>query len=310
MEELAFSFSVISPIFLTMTAGYFFARFRVLEKQFVDKLSRFVFNITLPALLFFNIYMSDAGPKEEFLFLIAGVLGTFITIPMAFFLAFHVRHSDRSTFIHAAFRGNMAIVGLAWVESAYGLSGLAQGELLVAFVSIVYNAAAVVLLAYYSEDRKFSWKVLLKEIGKNPLIFSVLLALLLRELNVQLPQVLLQAGTEVGSITLPLALLCIGASFDFKLLRDSSLATFGASAIKLLLVPMAMLILGWLFRLEQQELGVLVLMAAVPSSSVCFVTAEGMGGNSRMAANIIGLSTLLSIITASFVLTIFKVLFE
>ncbi|WP_444922351.1 AEC family transporter [Microbulbifer sp. CnH-101-G] len=310
MEVLTFALSVIVPTFLTMFAGFLFSHFRILEKRFVEEISRFIFRVTLPTLLFFNIYMSDAGLEEESLFLVVGVLGTLITIPIAWFFSLPVKRDDRSTFIHSSFRGNMVIVGLAWVESAYGITGLAQAELLIAFVSVVYNAASVIILTYYSKSRHFSWKLLLKEVGKNPLITSVMSALLLREIGVEFPEVVIEAGSEIGSITLPLALLCIGASFDFDQLRNSSSSAMGAVMIKLTLVPVVLVALGWLFRLEHHELGVLFLLAAVPSSSVCFIAAQGMDGNSSMAANIIGLSTLLSILTASFGLILLKVFFE
>ncbi|MCW8128307.1 AEC family transporter [Microbulbifer halophilus] len=178
-----------------------------------------------------------------------------------------------------------------------------------AVVTILYNLAAVTLFAVYSNEVRFSWGKLAKDIARNPLIVAIVLALVCREIGLVLPDILLQTGDYLASITLPLALLCIGASLDFSLLRRSSLAAFGATAIKLLGVPAILLACGWLLQLPAQVMGVLLLLAATPSATVSFIMARAMGGNSQLAANIVALSTLLSIVTASLGLALLQVWF-
>ncbi len=309
METFAFALSVTGPIFLTLIIGYWLARIGLLRDQFVDDASRLVFMITLPVLLFIKIFTADAELGQELPLLAAGLLGTLITIPLAWLVARPLARGDRSAFIQGAFRGNLGIIGLAWAANAYGSSGLAQAALLMAVVTILYNLAAVTLFAVYSVEAKFSWGKLARDIARNPLIIGIALALICREAGLPLPAILLQTGDYLASITLPLALLCIGASLDFSLLRRSSLAAFGAVGFKLLLVPVVLLAFGWTFRLQPQAMGVLLLLAAAPSATVSFIMARAMGGNSQLAANIVALSTLLSIVTASFGLALLEVLY-
>lgn len=309
METFAFALSVTGPIFLTLIVGYWLARVGLLRDAFVDDASKLVFMITLPVLLFINIFTADAELGEELPLLAAGLLGTVITIPLAWLAARPLVHGDRSAFIQGAFRGNLGIIGLAWAANAYGSDGLAQAALLMAGVTILYNIAAVTLFAVYSSEVRFSWGKLAKDIAQNPLIVAIVLALVCREIGLVLPEILLQTGDYLASITLPLALLCIGASLDFSLLRRSSLAAFGATAIKLLGVPAVLLACGWLLRLPAQAMGVLLLLAATPSATVSFIMARAMGGNSQLAANIVALSTLLSIVTASLGLALLEIWF-
>nr|WP_284500313.1 AEC family transporter [Microbulbifer sp. GX H0434] len=301
--------SVTGPIFLTLIVGYWLARVGLLRDAFVDDASKLVFMITLPVLLFINIFTADAELGQELPLLAAGLLGTVITIPLAWLAARPLVHGDRSAFIQGAFRGNLGIIGLAWAANAYGSGGLAQAALLMAGVTILYNIAAVTLFAVYSSEVRFSWGKLAKDIAQNPLIVAIVLALVCREIGLVLPEILLQTGDYLASITLPLALLCIGASLDFSLLRRSSLAAFGATAIKLLGVPAVLLACGWLLRLPAQAMGVLLLLAATPSATVSFIMARAMGGNSQLAANIVALSTLLSIVTASLGLALLEIWF-
>lgn len=309
MEMFAFALSVTGPIFLTLIIGYWLAKIGLLRDAFVDDASRLVFLITLPVLLFINIFTADAELGQELPLLSAGLLGTLVTIPLAWLAAQPLVRGDRSAFIQGAFRGNLGIIGLAWGANAYGSSGLAQAALLMAVITIFYNLAAVALFAVYSQEIKFSWRKLAVDIAQNPLIVAIVLALICKQLDLRFPQMLLQTGNYLASITLPLALLCIGASLDFSLLRRSSLTAFGAVGFKLLLVPVVFLLFGWLFRLPAQSMGVLLLLACAPSATVSFVMARALGGNSRLAANIVALSTLLCIITASLGLALLEVFF-
>lgn len=310
METFSFALSVTGPIFLTLIVGYWLAQVGLLSEAFVDDASRLVFMITLPVLLFINILTADAELGQELPLLSAGLIGTLLTIPLAWLAGMAVPRGDRSAFIQGAFRGNLGIIGLAWAANAYGSSGLAQAALLMAVITIFYNITAVALFAYYSQQTRFSWGKLAKDIAQNPLIVAIVLALICKQLGVVLPQIVLQTGDYLASITLPLALLCIGASLDFSLLKRSSLGAFGAVGFKLVLVPVVLLAFGWLFGLPAQSMGVLLLLAAAPSATVSFIMARALGGNSQLAANIVALSTLLSIVTASFGLALIEVLFR
>lgn len=299
METFAFALSVTGPIFLTLLIGYGLARAGLLSESFVDDASRLVFLITLPVLLFIKIFNAESALADEWPLLLAATLGTLVSLPLAWLMARPLEYGDRSAFIQGAFRGNLGIIGLAWAAKAYGNTGLAQAALLMAVVTMIYNLAAVSLFAAYSQSQAFHWRRLLKDIAQNPLIIAIVLALLARQLELVFPAMLLQTGDYLASITLPLALLCIGASLDFSLLRRSSLSAFGASAFKLLIVPVVLLAFGWLLDLPAQSMGVLFLMAAAPTATVSFIMARAMGGNSQLAASIVALSTLLSVVTAS-----------
>ncbi|WP_105104216.1 AEC family transporter [Microbulbifer pacificus] len=307
LETFSFALSVTAPIFLTLLVGYGLACVGLLSESFVDDASRLVFLVTLPALLFFNIFGSDARLGDEWPLLLAGLIGTVLTVPLAWLAARPFEFGDRSTFIQGAFRGNLGIIGLAWAANAYGPHGLAQAALLMAVITIFYNIAAVALFAVYSQKAKFSWARLGKDIARNPLILAIVAALIAKAVGLKLPAMLVQTGDYLASVTLPLALLCIGASLDLSMLKRSSFGAFAASAFKLLIVPLVLLAFGFLFQLDGQAMAILFLLAAAPTASASFIMARALGGNSQLAANIIAISTLLSIVTASLGLALLKV---
>ncbi|MDP5210509.1 AEC family transporter [Microbulbifer sp. 2205BS26-8] len=309
MEHLAFALSVTGPIFLMIIAGYLLSTRGVVRERFIDDASRLVFHITLPALLFISIYTSNAKPMEEIPLLTAGILGSFIMIPLAWLLARPVMPGDRSAFIQGAYRGNAAIIGLAWVEKAYGVSGVSHSAALVAALTIQFNVIAVVLFVLYNQNTGFGWRKLALELFKNPLILGVIAAILCRILEVKLPDMLRDTIQYLASVSLPLGLICIGASMKLGLLLHSSPTALVASLLKLVAAPAIALVIGWMMGLRPEYLGYLLLMTGAPCAISAFVMAHSMGGNSQLTANIVGLSTLLSVVTASIGLALLKVYF-
>jgi predicted permease len=307
MENLAFALLVTGPIFLMIVGGYLLTRQGMLHQPFINDATALVFNVMLPALLFNSIYSSTVQPSKEIPLITAAVLGTFAILPFSWLLARPIAVKDRSAFIQGAFRGNVAIVGLAWVEKAFGTVGVSQSAVLVAALTIQFNVFAVILFVFYDKDKKFGLGMLLAELGKNPLIIAVILAILFRVANIQLPEVVLDTIQILASASLPMGLICIGASMKFGQLLRSSPTALMSSFLKLVAVPALTVAIGWGMGLSPQYLGYLLLITGSPCAISAFVMAHSMGGNSQLAANIVGLSTLLSVVSASIGLALLKV---
>lgn len=52
----------------------------------------------------------------------------------------------RGIFVQGSFRGNMGIMGLAYVQNAYGPEGIGAAALLVGSITVLYNILAVITL--------------------------------------------------------------------------------------------------------------------------------------------------------------------
>jgi len=69
-----------------------------------------------------------------------------------------------------------------------------------------------------------------------------------------------------GNMAMPLALLCVGYSLEFKYLDKNMPLVVGASAIKLIVMPVIAFLLGYyFFKLRGPDLGLSVLLPATPS---------------------------------------------
>lgn len=302
--NLDFALSVTGPITLVLVLGTFLARRGVLTDAFIDAGSRLVFNVTLPVLLFVTIGQADYAQAINLQLVATGVLGT-----VGVYLVFEriatllvEPPAERGVVVQGAFRANMGIVGLAYCVNAYGEAAMATAALYLGVVTLLFNVLAVVTLNRSLKAHR-SLIPFLKDIGRNPLIIGILSALPVAYFELELPGLLLQTGEYFAQMTLPLALLCAGGSLSLRSVHGSSrnalIATFG----KVLVTPLALTFLGYLMGLGGMELGILFLMSSAPTAAASYVMARAMGGNATLAANIILLTTLGSVIFASLGIT-------
>lgn len=304
LDVLAFSFSVTGPIFVILALGVWLLRIGMVNDAFIQAGSRVVFTFALPALLFLSISRTRIGESTDF-----GLIGYGIAATVASYLVLEwlaarwvQPECDRGVVVQGAFRSNMGIVGLAYCVNAYGPAGLATASLYVGLVTIVFNILAVITLSR-SLHRHSSPARVLKGIVTNPLIIGIVLALPVSAGGFALPQVVLQSGQYLADLTLPLALLCTGASLDFRSLRESAGNTLLAVGAKLVVLPLLFTLGAIALGFRGTELGVLMLLSSAPTAAASYVMVRAMGGNAPLAANIIALTTLGSLLATSIGIT-------
>lgn len=307
LHSLAFAASVTGPIFVVLILGIVLARVGLITEAFVDAGSKLVFNVTLPSLLFISISATDIARTANVGLLLYGVLAT-----LALFLLLEglatilvASRADRGVVVQGAFRSNMAIIGLAFCVNAYGPAGLAAASIYMAPVTMLLNILSVVTLNR-ALNRHGSARDTLLAIVRNPLIIAILLALPMAWWQVRLPDILNRTGEYFAQMTLPLALLCTGASLSLAGLRDETRNAVLATLGKLALAPVLLTTGAFALGFRGMDLGILFLLSASPTAAASYVMTRAMGGNAGLAANIIVLTTLGSILTTSLGITLLR----
>ncbi|WP_299236198.1 AEC family transporter [uncultured Halomonas sp.] len=301
MEALATfqaTLEITLPVFAMVFIGLGLKRARWIDSAFVTTASQLVFKATLPTLIFLSIIRADLettlNPRMLGVFALA-TLGSFL---LAWGWAWlRVPLADRGSYIQGAFRGNCGIVGLALAAGMYGDYGLSAGGLLLGVVILTYNAFSVIALATHQEEVTTDWRQMLMQIVRNPLILAVVLAMPVALSGLGLPDWVITSGEYFASLTLPLALICVGATLSLEAIRRSGGLAAGASMMKMVTIPVLATTTAWLAGFEGRELGVMFLFFASPTAAAAFVMAKAMGGNAVLTANIIALTTLMASIT-------------
>lgn len=288
------------PVFAMVFIGLGLRRLGWIDAAFINTASALVFKATLPTLVFLSIIRADLdialNPGLLLFYLLATLAGFGLTWLWA---SWRVNPADRGVYVQGAFRGNCGIVGLALAANLYGDFGLSAGGILLGLVIISYNALSVVVLVAYQPGQSASWRKIFNDITRNPLIIAVLLAIPFAWLNIGLPTWVMTSADYFASLTLPLALLCIGATVSLSSIRSDSKTAFSSSTAKMVVLPALCTAAAWLVGFRGPELGLMFLFFASPTAAASFVMVKALGGNDRLAANIIALTTLMASVTVT-----------
>ncbi len=309
MQNFLLVLSLVIPVFLIVALGYVLKKAGLINDNFVKLSSKIVFTVSLPALIFSEISVIDLSEEVNFLVVVFIYAGTLISFGLVWItaLVFVKKPTDQTVFIQGGFRGNFAIVGLALIANIYGSVNLGKASLVLAFTIPLYNILSVIALTVpLHKSDNFSYPGTLLEIVKNPLIIAVMAAIPFSVFNIPIPYTLSTTINYLAKLALPLALLGIGGFLDLGDLLHSSADAFFASVIKLVLIPIAATLAALWMGFRGDDLGIIFILFSCPTAIASFIMAEAMGSNSRLAANILLITTLGSVLTITLGLFILK----
>lgn len=306
LDSLVFSLTVTAPIFIVLLTGIYLKRINFINDEFINISSKIVFNIALPLLLFFTIVktpLSEVSNLPMILYVLAATTCLFVILE--WWAKRLEPKQDRGVFVQGAFRGNLGFIGLAYCVNAYGEAGLVAASLYIGFLTTLYNILAVLTLNK-AMSKSYNIVKIIKSIVKNPLIIGILAGFIFSTFKIPIPEIAERAGGYFANLTLPLALICTGGALNLQELKTNPRKTFYASFAKLVIVPFTFTLGGFLLGFKGIDLGIIFLMSSAPTATASFIMVQGMGGNHKLAANIVALTTLVAILTVSIGIVILK----
>lgn len=305
IDNLIFSLNATMPLFLVMVVGWFLKNRGMISDEFISVANKLNFNVTLSCLLFLD--MKDCGIKENFdgKYVLYCFVVTLICI-VATWIGARIFVKDKSViaeFVQGSYRGSAAVLGMALIENVAGDSGM--GPIMIVGAVPLYNIFAVIILAVESSDDKDrNLKELAKKAVKgvctNPIIISLFAGMLFSLLDWDLPYVVNKTMDSIASLTTPLALLCIGASFKGRAAIKMLGPTIVATLIKLVVQPLVFLPVAAKLGFGVAEMAAVLIMLGAPTTPSSYIMARNMGHEGTLTASIVALTTLLSAFTVTF----------
>jgi hypothetical protein len=137
----------------------------------------------------------------------------------------------------------------------------------------------------------------MKKILGNPVVLGALSGILFSMLKIPIPEIIDNSLKIIGGMALPLALLVIGASLSFSLLRSHFRLAFAAGLLKLFLLPGLGLLLYLALRIPSGQFLPGLILLASPTATITYVMASEMQGSPDLATAAVSMNTLLSAVT-------------
>ncbi len=300
MDNLLFSINAVAPVFLVVFAGRIMARLGFMDDTFVTKANAIVFNLAMPVLVFLKISAADFSLifDANVLLMVCGL--TFLAFMVAWIIAviFIKEATKQGPFIQGTFRSNTAIIGLALAINLFSDNGVTLVVILLAFLMPLYNILSVFALTIpLKKENNLTPVHIFIQVVTNPLIIAILLAIPFSLLGISIEGVIHRTLSYVAQMTLPVALLCIGATLDYSRMKHTFITALGASVTKIIVLPVLAVIISVQMGLRGETLGAVFLVFACPTAISSFIMAKAMDNDGDLAAQIVLLTTTFSMFT-------------
>lgn len=288
------------PTFGWVSLGLLLRGLGLLSERWIAGISRLAFNAGLPVMLFAAAVQVDYRQLGQALYVAVGATATLLVFALSW-LCCRWRGwpwAWQGIYVQAAFRSNLAIVGVALCIAAYGERGAVLAALPIALLTLLYNVLAVWVLDT-TLGSKTSLGTIALGIGRNPLIIGIAAGVMISLSGVPVPAVSGDIGALLSRFFLPLMLVCIGGSLRIGKLRSASPIVWEATAWRLVLAPALGVGLALLAGVRGDTLGVLFLLLSAPVATASFVMVVAARGDGELAANLVVLTTLCSLVTVT-----------
>ena len=274
-------FNVICPIFVITIIGYILER---LSKNIDAKtISSIVLLIATPSLVFSTLTSLEIDTAT----LLKMALSAMLCVAVASVAGLAVLRAlgmSYRTFLPCLIIPNSGNIGLPLVLLAFGEKGLALG------ISYFF---VIALLQYTVGAAISSGEYRLRDLARQPLIYSVILVAVVLVTKIKVPVIIATTTELLGGMMIPAMLILLGTSLARLSVSDLRQAIIIAVARLGIGIPTGLAVIG-LISLSGIEAGTVFLLASMPTAIVNYVFAERYRPDAQRVAGAVVVSTTLT----------------
>ncbi|MCL2157004.1 MAG: AEC family transporter [Methanobrevibacter sp.] len=288
--------TTIIAIFVMVFLGYTLKKIDLLKETDVDTLNKIVINVALPSMVFITIYKTDFSILQQIatLPLVGIIVGSLCGIFM--YLVFTLKkfpEKKKWALILPVCVGNTGFFGFPVTLGIFGSEGLIRAIFYDVSTLIMFLSLSAILMFKFGGRIKDS----LKSLFRFPSLWAVILGIMFNFLNLPIGEIFDISINYLAAATIPLIMISLGLSLQFKGIKEDLKSTSSVAFIKLIFSPiLAIFILGFL-GFSTLEYSVGIIEASMPCSMLMLVLAIEHDLDFKLTANCIVISTVFSILT-------------
>ena len=303
-------FLAIAPLFLIIFVTAGLQRWRHVGERWSGVLNEFALKIGLPVLIFSALARSQFSFFDQAgvialnslfaLFLFGGTLG--------FCKLVRLKAEATRTIVACLMFGNIAYLGIPILTQVYDASILPTVSVIIAiwFFWFFTLVTGFVTASRQKKNDDGAFRKTCYALVNNPLLVAVVLGLLFAGLSIPIPGIIMQALDMVSASVTPTVLIVIGlfiGKSSFGTTKDWIPAVL-LSVLTLIILPTAMVAGLQLFGIDPKTYAVSIIEVAMPLAITPFALADEYGLNKAWISRSIVLSTILSVFTLPFWISI------
>lgn len=272
----------VMVLFLVVGLGVVLAKIRWLNLSSNDVLTKILLNVALPSTLILSIGKDFS--RSEFLMLLPDIIlptAAILTLMvMASIVAklIKVEQADKGLFIGLCSMSSTIFFGIPVTLAVFGSHGLPYALMTYASQTVIYWTLGLYLLEKGVEGNSPKNGVvvtLIKDIVNMPLIaFFVGVGILL--MGLKMPGVIESFLASLSGMTSALAMLIVGTIIFISGIKNIKLtrALCAVVVFRFIVAPLVVLLLGWMFSINDQMIKITTLICALPIPNATVILAE------------------------------------
>jgi len=296
-ESFMVALNAVAPFMIMLAVGYLAIRTGLTDRAFMNRLNALNFRLFFPFLMFNNIYSATPEDMPSLTLVLFGPLSVIALILILLWIVPRIIRENprRGAVIQAIFRSNFIIYGIPLTTYVFGAERSSVCGMMVMIMVTLFNVAAVVVLELFREGGKVRLKPLLLGLLKNPLLQGCAVGLVFLLLRIRLPAFLASPVSSLASLATTLAMIVLGANLVFEELRKNRKTITAVLLVRLVLLPLVMVPLGYLIGLRGVELFLVLMIFGTPVATSSYPMAQNMGSDGQLAGQLVFVSTVASL---------------
>lgn len=292
-------FQLLVVLFAMMLTGYAAYKGKWLNDNAYSKICGLIVHVFNPLLIISGVVgkdLSETGSLiSQNLLLVLIMFGSLILVSIPIPVILHIAKPKRNLYRLMLIFSNLGFMGIPLITTLYG----GNRVIFVSFYVLVFNVLAYTLGIYLlssSGGRQGTFSIhKVFNFGTAACIISIILFYF----RIPVSDSVDTFVSYMGNAAVPLSMMMIGASLaksDLKILFKK-FSDYKFIVIKMLVIPIAFVLILKNFTFDQTLLGIFMLMVSMPVASVVPMLSEQYGapGDGQEASRIVALTTIVSL---------------
>jgi malonate transporter len=249
--------------------GYALTRWGRWPMAAADTITRFVFSVAIPTLLFRMMSDFARAPRVDAKLLFAFFGGCLVVYAIARFIAWAIFRMDgtaQTIFAMGGIFSNNVLLGVPLARVTLGDTALPSVSLVLVFNSLLLWTLATASVEW-ARNRELSAAGLGRTVvgvARNPIVASILLGTAFGFSGLALPSFVDQTLLLMSHAAVPLSLVSLGMGLAVFSAKSGWVESGALAFVKLVLHPLAVYALARLLALPPVETAAVVMLASLP----------------------------------------------
>lgn len=282
------AFQNIFSMYFIMIAAYLL---KIKKPYPVEVINDLIFYLFLPITVFYSIVNAPQIPLSIFIEM-AGT-GFSVLLLSAFFAIIISKNlgltvGSRKTFQLGASYGNYAFIGFPVAYAFLGENGL-----LLALFYLIGSYLFLYSVGFYI----MTGNITLSGFLRNPLVISLVAALLCVFLGMKPPPLILKSMALMNQATFPLSMVVVGGGLQLNFFTKTTtlLPLAAAGVIRLIISPLIAYAVSLFLAFPMDQMGICILLSAMPTGVLVTIFSLKYKGDPAFSNALVSMTTLLSI---------------